>query len=351
MQFEIENPLGKGWAKITTSKDKLNVQAKLDDHQVYSLEADKSIDTKGKESNVKANVKVSFPGLQKPFESSLAIKMINDKKFHVSAELTIDKNTRLVTYEYNAEGKYSRAKRATDNSLKTDSDLKIFNTKGNTLLHSKYDADYKSNEAKITHLIEYPTSRKNIEKLEKLNVESKFSFEKGTVDKLNFATEVKSTQFPKLLNLKYDHKFVYQFKHHELEHYENDIHMEFDILGQGDQRKIRLGQVSTMKTWYKGSKKSSMDHLVRIVINKLNYNREITYNGEYALLKDNIYQINDKLKVQDISTSGEVLSASISLKPEDASNNKLKLLIDYNCNKHGKFKLIWSLIFQRNQKY
>lgn len=350
LHFEIENPLGKGWAKVTTSKDKLNVQAKLDDHQVYSLEADKSLDTKGKESNFKANVKVSFPGLQKPFSTSLTTKMINDKKFHVSAELAINEKTRLVTYEYNAENKHSRAKRAADYSFKSDSDLKVFNTKGNTLLHWKLDSESTMTTAKATHVIEYPESRKNLEKLEKLTLDTKFDFERGNVDKCNLAIEVKSTQAPKLLNFKYDHKFVYKYKHHELEHYENDINMEFDILGQGDQRKIRLGQVSTMKTMYKGSKKSSMDHLVRIVINKLNYNREITYNGEYALLKDNIYQINDKLKVQDLSTSGEVLSASISLKPEDATNNKLKLLIDYNCNKHGKFNWAEQMTYDEKTK-
>lgn len=112
--------------------------------------------------------------------------------------------------------------------------------------------------------------------------------------------------------------------------------MEIDALGEGEDRKVRLAQVSTMNNWHKGSKKSSMDHLIRIVINKVHYNREISYNGNYELIKDNIYQIDDKLKVQDVSAATEVLSAAISLKPQDASGNKLKLLVDYNCNKHGK---------------
>lgn len=135
-----------------------------------------------------------------------------------------------------------------------------------------------------------------------------------------------------------------------MEHYENDVNMEIDALGEGDDRKVRLAHVSTLNTMYKGTKKSSMDHLIRIVINKVNYNREISYNGQYEHLKENIYQINDKLKVQDISSAAEVLSASISMKPVDASGNKLKLLIDYNCNKHGKFNWDEDIIYDPKTK-
>lgn len=126
--------------------------------------------------------------------------------------------------------------------------------------------------------------------------------------------------------------------------------MEIDALGEGDDRKVRLAHVSTLNTMYKGTKKGSMDHLIRIVINRVQYNREISYVGNYELLKENIYAMNDKLKVQDISTATEVLSASVILKPEDASANKLKLLVDYNCNKHGKFNWAEDIVYDPKTK-
>ena len=345
LHVELENPMGKGWAKITASKDRLNVQAKLNEQQVYSLDADKSYETKGKESNFKAKVSVSFPGLNKPFTSAFTAKIVNDKKLHVSGDLIINEKTRLVAYEYNAEGKYARVKRAAnDYALKTDLDLKVFNLKGNTLLHSKYDADYKSSSAKMKQLIEYACP-KSPDKLEKIDYETSVEWEHGPIEKLAMVNEFKSTEFPNL-NFKYDQKFVYKFEAQKLEHYENDINIELDALGKGDERKIRLGHVSTLNNFYKGSKKRSMDHLIRIVINKLNYNREISYNGNYELLKDNIYQIDDKLKVQDISRSNEVLSMSASLKAKDPEMTKFKLLIDYNCNKHGKFNWAEDIVIQ-----
>jgi len=339
LNVDIENPMGKGYAKITTSKDKLSIQAKMNDQQVYSLDADKSLETKGKESNFKAKVTVSFPGLTKPFVSAFTTKVINDKKLQVSGELTVNENTRLVVYEYSAEGQYSRMKRATnDYSLKTDLDLKVFNMKGKTLLHSKYDADYKSTSARMAHLIEYNCPK--TDKLEKIEYKSNVEWEHGSVEKLSMVNEFKSSHYPKL-NFKYDQKFVYKYEHRKLEHYENDINIELDALavpgGSGEERKIRLGHVSTLNNFYRGTKKSSMDHLIRIVINRLNYNREINYNGNYELLTDNIYQVDDKLKIQDISLATEVLSAAVSLKADNPEKSKFKLVVDYNCNKHGKF--------------
>jgi len=333
LHFDVENPLGKGWAKMTTSKDKLNIQAKMNDQQVYSFEAEKSFETKGKESNFKAKMSVSFPGLQKPFVSAFTTKIVNDNNLHLSGDLTVNDNTRLADYEYNLEGK---GKSPREYSWKSDTDVKIYNLKGKNLLHTKYAGEYETSKAKMMTVIEYATSR-TAEKIEKISYDSKVEWEHGPVKKMNVINEMKSSQYPKL-NFKYDQKMVYKYEHHKLEHYENDINIELDALGNGDERKIRLGHVSTMHNFYRNSKKSSMDHLIRIVINKVNYNREINYNGNYELIKDNIYSINDKLKVQDIATANEVLSASASLKADDPSATKMKLLIDYFCNNHGHFK-------------
>ena len=189
---------------MTTSKDKLNVQAKLNDQQIYSLEAEKHLERKNTESNFKAKVSVSFPGLTKPLVSAFTAKVVNDKKFHVSGDLTVNENTRLVVYEYNAEGKHNKVKRAADYLLKTDLDLKVFSLKGKTLLHSKYEADYKGNGAEISHEVQYP-SRESPDKLEKLAMKSDFSLEHGPIEKISMAYKFRSTQYPKL-NFKYDQK-------------------------------------------------------------------------------------------------------------------------------------------------
>jgi len=347
LHFEIENPMGKGWAKVTTSKDKLSIHAKLNEQQVYSLEADKSFEGNNKESNFKAKVSVSFPGLEKPFITQFTTKIVDDKKLHLSGDLTVNENIRLMTYEYNAEGKYSRIIRSPkDYALKSDLDVKIYNLKGKNLLHSKYEGNYGSSSAKLKQEINYALSRA-ADKMEKITYESKVEWEQGSIQKLSMVNEFKSSHYPKL-NFKYDQIFVYKFEFQKLEHYENDINIELDALGKGDERKIRFGHVSTFNNFYKGSKKSSMDHLIRIKINKANYNREISYNGNYELIKDNIYQIDDKLKVQDISATSEVLSATASMKAADASGSKLKLLIDYNCNKHGRFN--WAEDISYDQK-
>ena len=191
---------------MTTSKDKLNIQAKLNDQQIYSLEADKHLEKNNSETNFKAKVSVSFPGLAKPFVSAFTAKVISDKKFHASGDLTINEKIRLLVYEYNAEGKYNKVKRSTDFVLKTDLDVKVFNLKGKTLLHSKYDADYKGNGAEISHELQYP-SRASPDKLEKLTLKSDFAVEKGAIEKLSMAHKFRSSQYPKL-NFKYDQKVI-----------------------------------------------------------------------------------------------------------------------------------------------
>lgn len=233
LDFEVENPLGKGWAKVTTSKDRFNIQAKLNEQHVYSLEATKSFETKGQEkveANFKAKVNVSFPGLNKPFAIAFNTKMERDKKAHVTGDLTINENTRLVEFEYYAE-KNSRLKRSpSDYSYKFDGDLKIFNLKGKTLTHSKYDLDLKASGAKVKHLIEY-ANPKSIDKLESVVLESKYDWQHGSIEKFNMAHDFKSTQYPKA-NFKYDQKFVYKYEYQKLEHYENDINIELDGLGK-----------------------------------------------------------------------------------------------------------------------
>lgn len=191
---------------MTTSKDKLNIQAKLNDQQIYSLEADKHLERKNKESNFKAKVSVSFPGLAKPFVGAFTAKVINDKKFHASGDLTINEQTRLVVYEYNAEEKSNKVKRAADYSIKNDLDLKVFSLKSKTLLHYKYDGEYKGNGAEISHELQYP-NKASPDKLEKLSLKSDFGYEHGSIEKLSTAHKFRSSQYPKL-NFKYDQKVI-----------------------------------------------------------------------------------------------------------------------------------------------
>ena len=147
---------------------------------------------------------VSFPGLTKPFISAFTTKVVNDKKLHVSGDLTINEKAKLLVFEYNAEGKNGKVKRAADYFLKTDLDLKAFNLKGKTLLHSKYEGEYKGNGAEISHEVEYP-SRTSPDKLEKLTLKSDFGFEHGAIEKLSMTHKFRSSQYPKL-NFKYDQK-------------------------------------------------------------------------------------------------------------------------------------------------
>lgn len=194
---------------MTTSKDKLTIQAKLNDQQIYSLEADKHLEKKNTETNFKAKVSVSFPGLTKPFVSAFTAKVVNDKKFHVSGDLTINEKTRLLEYEYNVE-KNNKAKRDYHGSaVKTDMDLKLFNLKGKTLFHHKYEGSYRRNGAETSHEVEYP-SRTSPDKMEKLTLKHDFSLEGDDVQKMSVMSKFRSSQYPKL-NFKVDHKVIWFF--------------------------------------------------------------------------------------------------------------------------------------------